>query len=242
MGLFGRLFEKKNCAICGKELGVFGKKKIADGHLCKDCAGQLSPYFTGHRQATTEDIRAQLAYREQNKAAVAQFTVTRTIGNDTKVFLDEDARKVIVSRHPSSQWATQNPDVIDYARITGCDYNVEETSTEIYREDSEGNSVSYDPPRYEYDYNIYITIFVNNPYFDRIHFKLNNFSMDRQGSAEFRRCEQQAIEIKDALTGIHAEQRAAAAPKTAMTCPHCGATTMPDANGRCEYCGGAMLA
>ena len=32
----------------------------------------------------------------------------------------------------------------------------------------------------------------------------------------------------------------AAAPKAAVTCPYCGATTTPDASGCCEYCGGAV--
>ena len=37
------------------------------------------------------------------------------------------------------------------------------------------------------------------------------------------------------------KQARADAPKVARTCPKCGATTLPDANGRCEYCGGAVL-
>ena len=36
------------------------------------------------------------------------------------------------------------------------------------------------------------------------------------------------------------EMAAAAAPKTAVTCPYCGATTIPDASGCCEYCGGSV--
>ena len=32
----------------------------------------------------------------------------------------------------------------------------------------------------------------------------------------------------------------ASAPKAAVTCPYCGATTTPDASGCCEYCGGAV--
>ena len=36
-------------------------------------------------------------------------------------------------------------------------------------------------------------------------------------------------------------ETAAAAPKTAVTCPHCGASTIPDENGRCEYCGGSVV-
>ena len=77
MALFGNLFEKKYCLICNKELGVFGKTKIAEGHICKECAGKLSPYFHGHRSATASDIADQLEYREANKARVAGFHVTR---------------------------------------------------------------------------------------------------------------------------------------------------------------------
>ena len=48
-------------------------------------------------------------------------------------------------------------------------------------------------------------------------------------------------EIKAALTQIRTQVRdeiaAANAPKTAVVCPACGATTMPDASGCCEYCG-----
>lgn len=51
-------------------------------------------------------------------------------------------------------------------------------------------------------------------------------------------------EIKSTLTEarqrVRDEAAAAAAPKMAVTCPFCGATTMPDANGCCEYCGGAL--
>ena len=32
----------------------------------------------------------------------------------------------------------------------------------------------------------------------------------------------------------------AAAPKKAVTCPYCGATTTPNASGQCEFCGGAV--
>ena len=51
-------------------------------------------------------------------------------------------------------------------------------------------------------------------------------------------------EIVAALSSARQDARdaaaAAAAPKMAVTCPYCGATTTPDANGRCEYCGGAI--
>ena len=51
-------------------------------------------------------------------------------------------------------------------------------------------------------------------------------------------------EIRQALTQVRKDVREkieqAAAPKAAVTCPYCGATTTPDANGCCEYCGGAV--
>lgn len=38
MGLFDKFLEKKECGICGKELGLLGKTKLQDGYVCKDCA------------------------------------------------------------------------------------------------------------------------------------------------------------------------------------------------------------
>ena len=67
MGFFDKMFEKKECAICGTELGLLGKTKINEGYLCKECAGKLSPYFHGYRSSTADDIREQLAYREANQ-------------------------------------------------------------------------------------------------------------------------------------------------------------------------------
>ena len=51
-------------------------------------------------------------------------------------------------------------------------------------------------------------------------------------------------EIVSALTQVRQEIRDEAAaqnaPKMAVTCPWCGATTIPDAAGCCEYCGGSV--
>ena len=38
MGLFGKLFEKKECSVCGGEIGLLGNRKLEDGNLCKNCA------------------------------------------------------------------------------------------------------------------------------------------------------------------------------------------------------------
>ena len=242
MGLFGSLFGEKSCGVCGKELGLLGKWKLEDGYICKDCASLLSPFFSVRRASTLDQIKDQLDYREKNKEDVAKFNVTRTLGTDMKILLDEDAGNFMATR--ASRWRDANPDVIPFSAVTGCDVEVKEKRTEIKRELPDGKEESYNPPRYDIDYDIWVTIHVNNPYFDEIEFKTNDRVIDRRGSVQYEEAERVAHEIRDALTQIRTETResaaAAAAPKIARTCPFCGATTIPDASGRCEYCGGAM--
>ena len=241
-GLFGKMFEKKTCSICGGEIGLLGNRKLEDGNLCKECAKKLSPFFNDRRRSTVEQIREQLDWREANKERVASFNVTRTLGCDTKVLLDEDAGRFLVT--PVSRWRDTNPDVLDFSQVTGCDTETRETRTELHWKDKEGEEHSYNPPRYDVDYDVYLTIHVNVPYYDSISFKVNDYRIEERDSVEFREVERQAREIREALTQLRESERekvvAAAAPKTARTCPFCGATTIPDANGRCEYCGGAM--
>lgn len=241
MALFGKLFEKVKCGVCGGEIGMIGKRKLDDGTICKECAGKLSPYFTGRRNATLAAIKEQLAYREDNKARLTTFSPTRTLGGRTKVMLDEDAGLFLVTSHP--RWREANPDIMTFAQVTGCDTEIEEERNEVRRENPDGTSSSYDPPRYDIDYNFQVTIHVNSPWFDQISFRVNDSTIEERGSVEYREAERQANEIKDTLVKVRQEAREqvaeAAAPKVAVSCRLCGATTVPDATGRCEYCGGA---
>ena len=88
MGLFGNLFEKKICSVCGGEIGLLGNRKLEDGNLCKNCAKKLSPWFSDRRHSTVDEIKEQLAYREANLEQVKAFLTTRTLGADTKILLD----------------------------------------------------------------------------------------------------------------------------------------------------------
>jgi uncharacterized paraquat-inducible protein A len=85
-----------------------------------------------------------------------------------------------------------------------------------------------------------VTIYIDHPYVEQVEFRLNQSRIESNTSAEYGHAEAQAKEIREALTGIRAKQRADAAPKRAVTCPHCLATTKPDANGCCEYCGSSL--
>ena len=154
------LFDKKYCDICGEKIGLFGNRKLQNGNLCKNCAAKLSPWFSERRQSTVEEIKEQLDYREENRNAVAAFHTTRALGDNTKVLLDEDAGKFMVTS--ARNLIEANPDVLDFSQVTGCRVDVDESRSELKRKDSEGNEVSYNPPRYEYSYDFYVIISVNN--------------------------------------------------------------------------------
>ena len=303
MGFFDA-FKKKECSICGGEIGLLGNRKLEDGNMCKTCAAKLSPWFSERRSSTVAEIQEQLAYREENKAKVAAFRTTRTLGESTKVLLDEDAGKFMVTS--ARNLADANPDVLDFGDVTGCTLDIDEHRTEIQYRDSQGNRQSFNPKRYAYSYDFYIVIHVNNPYFNEIRFKLNRSTVDNdaetllegpnamsgtktagrpangarpmpggarpnrpggarpgmagrppmgggvrtsnadevRASVEYRQYEQMGNEIREALLQVRQDARdsaaAAAAPKLAVTCPWCGATTTPDASGCCEYCGGSL--
>lgn len=169
------LFDKKYCDICGEKIGLLGNRKLEDGNLCKDCAKKLSPWFSERRHSNVDEIKNQLAYREENKGKVSQFQSTRTIGEYWKVLIDETHRWLIVTS--DTNWRGANPDVIDFSSITGCRMDIDEDTDEVFRKDNEGKNVRYDPPRYRYSYDFYIVINVNNPYFDEIKFRINPSSI-----------------------------------------------------------------
>ena len=330
------LFDKKYCDICGEKIGVFGNRKLADGNCCKDCAAKLSPFFTERKQASIADIKEQLEYREANKARVAAFTPTLTVGEDKKIYIDENQGQFLISG--AKHWADENPDVFEFSDVIGCQLDVDEHQTEIKTKDAEGHTQSLNPRCYAYSYDFYVIIDVNNPWFDQIKFKLNNRTVGQnvqtvipmgtqpfgggaarpaqpvsnkgvpgqqktfqkggvtvsigrpqvqrtgmrptnlssgnrsytnqggfgnqgmyagnmgvmtsnaaevQNSFDYKNYEQMGMEIREILMSgrqyAREEAMAAAAPQQAVTCPYCGATTFPDANGCCEYCGGALI-
>lgn len=274
------LFDKKFCDVCGEKIKFLGNRKLEDGNLCKDCSSKLSPWFSDRRRSTVQDIKDQLAYREENQAKVEAFNTTRTIGEYYMVHLDEDAKTFCVAQ--ARDVRTGNPDILDFAQVTGCDLDIDETKDEVTREDAEGKSVSYDPPRYDYRYDFYVRLRVNHPWFDEMRFKINSHTVDiaygsnmpsghgapagRPGApagrpgvrpsvqravafdpttnAEYQQYVAMGNEVKEAILQVRQEARdeiaAQNAPKTAVICPCCGASTIPDANGCCEFCGGAV--
>ena len=92
-----------------------------------------------------------------------------------KVLLDEEHRWFTVTR--ARDLAEANPDILDFDAITGCRMDIDESRTELTREDADGKDVSYVPPRYEYSYDFFLIISVRHPYFDEMRFSLNSSSV-----------------------------------------------------------------
>ncbi len=236
------LFDRKHCDVCGDKIGLLGNRKLEDGNLCKDCAGKLSPFFDDRRNSTVDEIKSQLAYREENEAKVEDFNPTKVIGGRNLICINEDDKTWLFSR--TSKWKGNNPDIINFSQVTGVNVDIDEDEYEIYDEDDEGKRISFDPPRHEKSYEFNITIYINSPWFDDIKFKLNDDEINSRFSHEYKEAERDAEEIKSTLMGLREQSREeileANAPKVAVTCPNCHATTLPDASGCCEYCGGAI--
>ncbi len=196
------LFDKKFCDVCGEKIGLLGNRKLEDGNLCKDCARKLSPFFSERRSSTVEEIKAQLAYREQNQKQVAHFRPTKDYGyGSKKVYVDLNQKKFIVTS--DSTWQDSNPDVIDFSQVTSVNTGIQEHRDEIYYKDSEGKNVSYNPPRYEYDYEFEAEIYVDSPWFSEIKLELSDYSHrpESRFSPQYNDLEMMQAELVAVLTG-----------------------------------------
>ena len=116
------LCEKKYCDICGEKIGLLGNRKLEDGNICSKCAAKLSPFFTGRKKSTLDEIKAQLAYREQNRQNLNYFNATRVLGNNTKVYIDDTQAKFVISR--KSDYRSENADIIEIAHVISARYEV----------------------------------------------------------------------------------------------------------------------
>lgn len=163
------LFDKKECCICGEKIGLLGNKKLEDGDMCKHCAGKLSRWFTERKHSTRAEILEQLAYREENRKAVAAFNPSVCYGYENVIYIDDKANKFFVTK--SKDYRNSNPDVLDGSQILDASFDVRDSRTELYHNDNHGNRIPYNPPQFRYTFTFYITIRVNHPYFSEMRFQ-----------------------------------------------------------------------
>ena len=192
------LFDKKICDICGEKIGLLGNRKLDDGNLCKDCAKKLSPWFEDRRHSTVEDIKRQLEYREKNKKAVMDFCITRQINTrNYNVFIDDNKGNFTVARKLD---VNENPDIVPLSAVVQCRVDVERQQNEETYTTKDGETVSYQPPVYKYEFDYTMRIKVKNPWFDDMDFRLNTFSISSDNRGELMEVEQTGHQIIAALT------------------------------------------
>ena len=196
------LFDKKFCDVCGEKIGMLGNRKLEDGNLCKDCAKKLSPWFDDRRHSTLEEIKSQLQMREENRSRVSSFHPGRVIRSDRyNLYIDERQQLFAASVNLDRE---DNPDIISLSQITGCNLDVNETRTEEYRTDRDGERESYNPPRYSYSYDYYFYIYLNHPYINEMKLKLNSMDIsedDRSRRHDVERAGQEMMSYLQNVTG-----------------------------------------
>lgn len=179
MGLFD-VFKKKDCEICGKEVGVFGYKKLEDGEICKDCVKLLSPWFDDRRHSTVEQIKAQLAMREQNQKDLAGFSHSISFGDYYTMFVelvDGVPTRFVVSN--SDNYKAENADIISFKNLSSFAIDERERRNEEKYTNDKGERVSYNPPRFTYEYDFYVKLQITGiPYIDDISFRLNSRTIE----------------------------------------------------------------
>ena len=179
MGFFKKIFEKKECSICGGEIGLLGNRKLEDGNCCKDCAKKLSPWFDERRHSTVEQIKQQLAYREENQAALAGFRPVLEFGEGYTLraeLVNAVPTRFVIER--TDNYKSENADIVNFTDVVSFEIDEQEHERELKRRNDKGEEISYNPPRFEYSYDFYAKIIVNHPYFDDMRFKLNKNSIE----------------------------------------------------------------
>ena len=180
MGFFDKIagaFEKKQCDICGGEIGLLGNKKLENGNCCKECVKKLSPWFTDRKHSTVEEIREQIEYREQNREELKDFHETVKMGEDSSLFLiDQQNRRFVVLPRSNVDLYAQNPDIIYFDQVNEMKLDISYSSSEE-KMMRDGQRVSYDPPRYEHSFTFYVKIVTNHPYAHEHRCQLNGRSL-----------------------------------------------------------------
>lgn len=182
MAFFGKLFEKKVCDLCGGEIGLLGNKKLEDGNCCKECAGKLSPWFDERRHSTVEQIRRQIASREENRQKLQSWNHDMVFGEYQKLYVKFSGRipdSFVISS--ASNYKEANADILQFAHVSSCDADIRESHKELKQKNAQGEEISYNPPRYEYSYEFYVKLMIMGcEYIDDMRFRLNRNTLKLQ--------------------------------------------------------------
>ena len=125
------------------------------------------------------------------------FCITRQINTrNYNVFIDDNKGNFTVARKLD---VNENPDIVPLSAIVQCRVDVDQQQhEETYTKD--GETVSYQPPVYKYEFDYTMRIKVRTQWFDDMDFRLNTFSISSDNRRELMEVEQTAYQIIAALT------------------------------------------
>ena len=197
MGFLKKLFEKKDCEICGGEIGLLGNTKLADGDMCKDCKAKLSPLFRVTDETTVADILGQIEYRKENEKALEAFNPDEEFGAVDKILVDTAAKKFVFARN--GDWKDPKADVVDFSQVTEVETDEEEDMMYFDHEDEDTGETSTSEIKVVH---FHVTIHVDSPYFDTIFIFLSDGDDpsdigDDSQIAKYRKYEQQMNRIRE---------------------------------------------
>ena len=180
------LFSKGNCALCDAKVGLFGGSKLKDGCICKECMKKLSPFFEDAKESTIEDIKKQIAYREENYKQLDKLEINKIYGEFGVILIDETNKKFVALQDTSDglfkspkevkgieDIKDRNPDIIDFKDIEDVEVKVIQTNREE-KQTVNGEQVSYDPKHYTYMIGYNIIIKLNHPYIKTMRIDIKN--------------------------------------------------------------------
>lgn len=179
------LFSKKKCDLCGNSMGMIIDKKLKDGGICKECAKKLSVWFDEYRNSTLDDIKAQMADREENRKKLDSFVTTYAFGDFGCILIDEEHRQFVALGDTSegffdsvktvtdlSEIIDRNPDIISFDQIEEVKIKETVNSKEETRT-VDGKQVSYNPKHMTYMTSFAIGISIkDHPYIHYVYIPL----------------------------------------------------------------------
>ncbi len=242
MGWLDKLFDKKCCAFCGKQVNVFNSFKLTDGYICTQCNNGNGRYFGPPKGRSVEELRKHKQYREENRERVGQFVLSRKLtGDKDHLYIDDEHGWFCFAQLPPD--VTRNPDLFRMEWVTGCEAKVYSSRTEQTYYDAESKkNRSYNPPRYAYEYSAKLLVELQGTTLVdhlTVHCGVCRSYDVPLHPEQYAHIINNAKRMRAALLPAQ-EGAERVAPRKCVLCPHCGATTLPDALGRCEYCMSAL--
>lgn len=220
MALLRKLFEKRNCSVCGSDMGRHTGRRLKDGCLCSVCTAKLSPWYVPADTAEVSQLARQIQLREENRERARIFSITNVYGEGMRLFADMEHQWFTVT--DSDNFAGDNPDIIDLSECEGVDISIREERNGLQESGTE--------------YDFYVTLRLNHPYLNEISWKLNDESVIGKNSDSYRKYDALAEEIYHVMSRKYNIGTTGSFPAI-IECPACGRKTAMTENGKCPHCG-----